>query len=401
MSRTALNTISDIEHLRAAWKDLYSRASSSSRFTTGYDHQSLHSVLPHLDAELEKLSTELRREVFAFRPLRAVVVPKGNGKDRVICVPTVRDRIVQRSLLLYLKQDNRLRILNTASYGFIPDLPWPVKAASEHACGLRKSHPWVYKTDISAFFDNIQRASLITKINVSVRAITIRRLLRDAVGCEIAGASGAKQKKIKALGIIEGQGLRQGMPLSPLLANFVLREFDQAMIRKGLHMVRYADDLIFMADSEEDCHAIHSLCKTELAKLELKVPDLGPNSKTKIYPPPEPAEFLGVELAKRGSDYILQVGKAVFDDIKAEILSYSDLAKLNREGIDIRRFGAKLTAIKGGYSPAYDYCANGDMLMNSIDGWTRQAAQELFRKGFGVDLGKLTTEQAQFLGLHS
>jgi len=399
VSRSALTSISTVDHLRAAWEHVYGKASQSSRLTIGSDGESLNSARPHIGDELGRLSFELRRQKFAFRPLRAVVIRKENGKNRVICVPTVRDRIVQRSLLMYLSKLDKLRILNKASYGFIPGLSSPVEAAGQYARRLRKAHPWVYKTDISAFFDNIPRGMLIAKIDAGVRAPTIRRLLGQAVECEIGGASKSTQKKIKDAGIIEGQGVRQGMPLSPLFANFLLREFDRAMIRKGLNMVRYADDLIFMADSDEDCRAIHSLCKVELAKLKLTVPELGPNSKTQIYPPAESAEFLGVELAKEGSGYILQVGKAVFDDIKAEILSYGDLGKLNREGIDIRKFGTKLTAIKGGYGPTYDYCANGEMLMNSIDGWTRQAAQELFRKGFQVDLGKLTPDQAKFLGI--
>lgn len=189
MSRSALTSISTVDQLRSAWEHVYGKASPSSRLTIGSDGESLDSVRPHIGDLLGRLSYELRHQQFAFHPLRAVVVRKKNGKDRVICVPTVQDRIVQRSLLMYLSTLNRLRILNQASYGFIPGLSSPVRAAGEYACRLRKAHPWVYKTDISAFFDNIPRPELIAKIDAGVRAVTIRRLLGQAAKCEIGGAS--------------------------------------------------------------------------------------------------------------------------------------------------------------------------------------------------------------------
>lgn len=399
MSRSALNTISAVDNLNAAWRHVYGAAKPASRYTVGVDGESLNTFQPRLTEELKQLAYEIRHEKFFFQPLRAVLIPKSNHKFRVICVPTVRDRIVQRSLLAFLSELDRLRIINTASYGFIPGLRSPVESAAKQACKFRIQFPWAYKTDISAFFDNIPRELLIAQIESRVRAGTIKRLLIQAVNCEINEPNTNKQKRIKGLGIIEGKGVRQGMPLSPLFANFILRDFDRAMKKASANMVRYADDLIFFANSRQECEFVHAKCKDALSKLHLDVPDIGDGGKTRVYSPDESAEFLGVDLVKRGTGYILEVGQAVSNDIKSEILSYSDLKKLDKENIDIRKFGVKLVAIKGGYGHAYDYCNNADLLMRSIDAWIRQAIQQLFKNGFGINIGELTPEQARFLGL--
>lgn len=70
-------------------------------------------------------------------------------------------------------------------------------------------------------------------------------------------------------GIKRGKGLRQGMPLSPILSNFLLRDFDQAFTAAHSDFVRYADDLIILACTREECAAAEALTRVELSKLGL------------------------------------------------------------------------------------------------------------------------------------
>ena len=94
------------------------------------------------------------------------------------------------------------------------------------------------------------------------------------------------------------------MPLSPVLSNLMLKEFDLAVHRAKLSAVRYADDIAVFCQSRSACEEALELIKHELKQLKLSVPDLG-GSKTVIYEPSEDAEFLGLEMRRDDSGYRL------------------------------------------------------------------------------------------------
>jgi RNA-directed DNA polymerase len=82
---------------------------------------------------------------YQFSMLRAVPIPKEHGRYRIICIPTVRDRIVQRAVNAYLAKGDRCRLANEVSYGFIPNRS--VEKAVKRAAELRREKKWAYKTD--------------------------------------------------------------------------------------------------------------------------------------------------------------------------------------------------------------------------------------------------------------
>jgi retron-type reverse transcriptase len=110
-------------------------------------------------------------------------------------------------------------------------------------------HPWAYKSDISAFFDRIPRDELFDAVKRSVRTPSLNDLLRRAIDCEIDTRDPAIWRKVNAAGIVNGLGVRQGMPLSPLFANILLKEFDRVFLSRGHSLVRYAHDFIVFADN--------------------------------------------------------------------------------------------------------------------------------------------------------
>src|SRR5208282_4605265 len=111
-----------------------------------------------------------------------------------------------------------------------------------------------------------------------------------------------KKAIIASSGIQRGKGLRQGMPLSPLLSNLVLCNFDKKISRQGIRVVRYVDDLIVLANSEDECRAAKEIIEKELKKVEMSIPDLGGiKSKTEIKSPAEPVIFLGLEIYRQNN----------------------------------------------------------------------------------------------------
>ena len=384
-------------NLRISWQAINARAAGTRRQIGGEDGETIEGFAAHTDSFLHSISRELRTGNFKFSPLRAVLIKKPNGKDRLICVPTVRDRVVQGALLGHLAKDNRYGLDNGVSFGFIRGQG--VKKAALQAKCLRDKLPFAYKTDITSFFDNVPRSSLSAILHRKITEKSLWPLLDSAMACEVAQTTGQKQRRIKALGVQVGKGVRQGMPLSPFFANLVLSPFDKEIIKHNFEMVRYADDLIFFSDSQSGCIQIHSFCKEELMKLGLEIPEVSANgeTKTQIYLPDRPAEFLGVGLVPSTAGYRLEIMPSQTESLKRDVLQLANLDELVNRGIDITGFFRRLNSVIAGYEGSYHFCDNFGALKDMLASLRTEVLQTLFSKGLGVRLSSLTQKQRAFL----
>ena len=116
---SALISVATWDSLNTAWRTLYKKSRPSSRNTTGVDDISINDFARDEKANLNKLSRSLRKENFSFSKLRPHLIPKTNGKERLICIPTVSDRIVQRVILEKLSTKYHSQFANRISFGFI------------------------------------------------------------------------------------------------------------------------------------------------------------------------------------------------------------------------------------------------------------------------------------------
>ena len=361
----------------------------------GIDGESLESFGKALETNLSRLSSDLRSRRFVFGDLQPFFIPKKGGR-RLICVPAVKDRVVQRAILDYLTPKSGW-LSNGVSHGFVPDLGVP--DAVKLAVHYREQKPWVFKTDITAFFDRIDRALLTARVSGQVRHRSLHPLLQSALGCEIRAETKSVRSNLKTLDIRRSRGVRQGMPLSPFFANLMLSPFDRACQRNGLMAVRYADDLIFFASSEEEAIGLQGFCLAQLGSLNLEIPELSSTSKTKIYAPSEAAEFLGVELRPSNeSRYEVAVPQSVMDDIRTRILSYGSLDELKARNLDVAKFGNALRAAVSAYAATYAFCSNGQDLQNNLDAWEQSASLRV-AKALGIKVGALSDTQRWFLRL--
>jgi RNA-directed DNA polymerase len=283
--------------------------------------------------------------------LRGVAVPKKDPtKKRVICIPTVRDRVVQRAVLRTISaRAPKLGIVNDVSFGFIKDsngVRRGAHAARNVAVQQRRLKPWAFKADIAAFFDRIPREELLRDFNRAFRLSSLTSLVGGAVSCEVDGSDPFLRRILEDNGIKAGLGLRQGMPLSPILSNFLLRDFDRAFAERGHALVRYADDLVVFASSRDECEAIRELTETELAKLKLQ---LSPE-KTEICMPQESVEFLGMELGLKDgtSTYCLTVSTQQMDKIRESFRSLHDLDFAVSKGLDLGKLCRSLIPLRPG-----------------------------------------------------
>lgn len=330
---------------------------------------------------------------YDFAGLKAHLEEKDNNRYRVICVPTVRDRVVQRAILDFLATKKLYRFESNSSYGFLTEKTVP--KAIGRAASLRNGNGWAYKTDISAFFDSIDRMTLEAVIRKKIRVPSIQDLLLRATRCEIKPRNLRQRKKIRKAGVIDGVGLRQGMPISPYLSNLFLFEFDKHMEASGFQMVRYADDLIFFANSEKQCHAIHSRAEELLATIGLSISPIG-QGKTKVVAPSEPVEFLGVELGIIGSVYQPLVPEKRRTDMRAELYTLADLNELDRNKITISKLMQRLDGKVSGWNASYKFCANAAQLGDMLEDSKKEVIRRLFVNELGIEL---TAKNRRFLGI--
>lgn len=301
---------------------------------------------------------------------------------------------MQRAVSDFLSEGDKCLLKNKVSYGFIKGRS--VDDAVNVAKTLRTNKGWAYKTDIASFFDLIDRNILKDKIKKHVRYPTLHKLLIDAVDIEINPKNKSQEKLIHGVGIKNGKGIRQGMPLSPLFSNLLLREFDQKIENKGLSMIRYADDLIFLADSEKECLSIHELCKNLLDELGHTIPDIG-TDKSVIADPESPIEFLGIELAYHNGSYQLKLSDSQMSSVKRNILSLSSIDELNRNKITISKLTSKIDAKISGYINAYSAVSNYKLFENSLLSWKKTVLRKIYQDEFQLDINGMSDQAKAFL----
>lgn len=339
-------------NLRDVWKEFYG---ARRRTLPGVDGVTAEEFRRREETNLRHLRSEMLRR-YQFSPLLARAFKKPNSeKFRIICIPTIADRIVQRAISKFLIDDtrDRLGLKNGVSFAFLKG-EGGVRKALEIAKRKRRSKPWAYKSDITSFFDTIKRTELLSKVRRKLKAPSLLPLVGAMVNCEARAEDGFTQRKMVEANIVAGVGLRQGMPISPLLANLVLDRFDAVLTNSGFELVRYADDFIVFADSEAECHKIDQLARALLAEIDHTIPPIG-DGKTQIKRPDEAVEFLGLLLSPSSAgSYELRIS----DDQVAEILNrlekMADLPYLETERINIANLMKKVRDIQRGYLNAYD-----------------------------------------------
>jgi len=211
----------------------------------GVDHVSIEAFARDEDANLARLSEELR--LGSYRPqaiLRRYIPKPGSQEQRPLGIPTVRDRVVQTALCVVLEPIFE-RDFAAQSYGFRPgkgckDALRRVKEL------LEAGYSFVVDADLKSYFDTIPKDRLLAQVG---RKVTDGRIL-------------ALLEAFLAQGVMEGaqlwipeQGTPQGAVVSPLLSNIYLDPLDQMMATRGYEMVRYADDFVVLCRSSEEAAA--------------------------------------------------------------------------------------------------------------------------------------------------
>jgi CRISPR-associated protein Cas1 len=232
------------------------------------------------DRRIPALMTRVLEDQYRPYPLLKIVVEKkaGGAATRTLLVPSVADRILQTAVARHLSHSFEEEFLE-CSFGYRPG-----RSVDRAIARIRKCHELGYRfvvdADIESYFDRVEHRILLERLAARQLGGTIQQLLRQWVKAQVW--DGTKVHSLNA-------GVPQGSPISPLLGNFYLEDFDREMEKTDRKLIRYADDFLVLARTEEE--AQQSLLQTEtlLAEAHLKLN----NGKTKITDFEHGFRFLG------------------------------------------------------------------------------------------------------------
>jgi len=191
------------------------------------------------------------------------------------------------------------------------------------------------------------------------------------------------------------------MPLSPFFANVVLHPFDANIIERRLNAVRYADDLIFFANSKSECADIYDFCVSSLSKLDLELPPLTPQSKSVIFAPNEPAEFLGLGISLTSNRYVPRLLNPQHVAIQISLLQLASVKELLARRITLSNLGRAIENRISGYISAYEACENILELEHNLHLIGQKIRRNLYSKELKIPLANLSNDARAFLALDS
>jgi len=214
------------ENLRQAFKRV-----RANKGAAGVDGLDIDQTARQLVTTWPTIREQLLRGTYRPSPVRRVTIPKPDGGERELGIPTVTDRLIQQALLQVL-QPILDPTFSEHSYGFRPGRRAhdAVLAAQSYVQSGRRI---VVDVDLEKFFDRVNHDILIDRLRKRIDDAGVIRLIRAYLNSGILSDGVVVERY---------QGTPQGGPLSPLLANVLLDEVDKELERRGHCFARYADD---------------------------------------------------------------------------------------------------------------------------------------------------------------
>ena len=268
-----IDEILSTENLNQAYKRVVSNKGSA-----GIDGVNVEKLKDHLKINGGQIRNSILERTYKPKAVKRVYIPKGKESVRPLGIPTATDRVIQQAISQKLSVIYE-PIFSNSSYGFRPkrSAHMAIDKVVEY---LNDGYEWIIDLDIEKFFDTVNHDKLIQVLRLEVNDSTTLNLIRKYL------TSGVMEKGIFTETKI---GTPQGGPMSPVLSNILLDQFEKEMEKRGRLFIRYADDVNLFVRSEKAAdRVIKSVVNWLERKLFLKVNA----TKTRITRPTK-SKFLG------------------------------------------------------------------------------------------------------------
>jgi len=334
-----------IENLEKAFK-----AVKSNKGAPGIDGETIESFGANLEANIFKLNLELKTETYEPLPVRRTYIDKDDGTKRPLGIPTVRDRVVQQALKDVLEPIFEPDF-HPSSYGYRPNRSCQKAVAKAERFMKKYRLRHVADMDLSKCFDTLDHEIIIKSVAEKVS---------DSKVLGLIGKFLRVGKMEDGIVDVSDIGSPQGGVISPLLMNIYLDNFDKAMMKKGIRIVRYADDILIFADTKALAGRYLAQAVQILEKdLKLKVNE----TKTHITNVEEGVDFLGFIIRENW----ISIHPKRIERFKNKVRSLTP----RNHGMNVEQMVKKLNPVIRGWAN-YFRIANCKRLFEQLFGWIKR-----------------------------
>lgn len=345
-----LEAILDRNNLNQAYKQV-----KRNHGAPGIDGMTVEEALPWLKEHKGELLGSIRDGKYKPQPVRRAEIPKPDGKGvRKLGIPTVIDRIIQQAIAQKLTPIWE-PLFSDGSYGYRPK-----RSAQQAMMKVREYAEQGYThatvVDLSKYFDTIGHEQLMNLIRKQVHDGRVTALIKKYLKSGVMENGVVRETK---------EGSPQGGPLSPLLANIYLNEFDQEMGRRGVPVIRYADDIIVLSKSKRASGRLLTSCQKILeGRLKLQM-NTEKSRAISIYS--RRFKFLGYAMGKNKGGIYIRAHKKSLAKAKRKL---KELTKRSR-GRNVRKVMKEIETFIRGWL-GYYYIASIKQILRNWNGWLRR-----------------------------
>lgn len=406
---------------------------------------SVNSYLENFNqSALNAICHNIAKKQYSCEPLTPIILPKTNclkhhamtvDNTRLVCVPSVQDRILQRLFIKYLK-NNYEKIYNKfceydhalnkgillKDIDIIGEDGQPAKKtvdgirkALDDVIEYRNKYKYVIKADVVKFFDNINREIAVKKFEKefigSSEDKELVAIFRSFVYCD-AKLDYGDHKYLRLietyLNELKGKGVRQGMPIASLCSSMYLHEFDNLMVNNEIPYIRYADDFLIFSNSYDKAKKLKACAQQQLRDIGLDIEKSYGEQKTEIYGYKKRFSYLGFEVVynPKRNEYQRYIPKPVFERAIGRISSFNSITKVKRElghRMDYLGFSTYLNSLVSGYTNFYseELAVNGKKFNRELDKASKMARKKLITDNLNIDFEKIGSNNQKmfFFGL--
>lgn len=299
---TMIEEILEPENLAQAWKRV-----KANKGAPGIDGMTVEDFPAFAREHWPRIAIAIREGNYRPAPVRRVWIPKPDGAQRPLGIPTVLDRVIQQAVAQVLGPLFEADF-SEHSYGYRP-------GRSAHQAVVAMEESWkegrrhAVECDLKSFFDTVNHDRLMRALLEKVRCPRVLGLIRRYLMAGVELPDGTREAT--------PQGVPQGGPLSPLLANIALDPLDKELESRGHKFARYADDFIVMVKSKNAAKRVMaSLIRYCEGRLQLVV-----NRAKSRAAPLKSCEFLGYRLNNRAKLAWTEKARIRFKERVREITS--------------------------------------------------------------------------------
>jgi RNA-directed DNA polymerase len=316
----------------------------------GVDGITVGQLRAHLIQHKEGLLKSLLEGSYEPQAVRKVMIPKPDGGERQLGIPTAQDRWVQQAIAQILEEEFDHEF-SESSFGFRPGRS--AHDALKQAKGyVEEGHIYVVDMDLEKFFDRVNHDILMSRLAKKIGDKRLLKIIRRFLTAGIAMQNGVV--------VSRQEGTPQGGPLSPLLSNILLDEVDKELERRGHKFCRYADDQnIYVRSQRAGERVFESIKKFLETKLKLKV-----NLEKSAVAEVQERKFLGYQIQNNGD---LRVAPKSLTRVKDKIRELTKRSQGNSFEMVIERLNKMLPGWLN-----YFHLAKAKSLCRELDAWIRR-----------------------------